>query len=78
MQEKPPGHFKVLGLRVLAGMLNRRDQGGADLRKRILNPLVKEGLLQRAYPNPNDPRQAYLALPPAGKGRAEPTYQNQP
>lgn len=62
---------QYLGLRVLAGMLNRRDQGGADLRKRILNPLVKEGLLLRAYPNPNDPRQAYLAQPSAAKRSAE-------
>jgi hypothetical protein len=44
----------------LASLLNRRDQGGSDLRKRILNPLVQEGRLLRAYPNANDPRQAYL------------------
>ena len=55
------GHY--LGLRVLADLLSRRDRGGADLRQRILNPLVKEGLLMRAYPRPNDPRQAYRSAP---------------
>ncbi|WP_158290124.1 ATP-binding protein [Ramlibacter sp. WS9] len=52
-----------LGLRVLAELLARRDHDGADLRKRILNPLVKDGLLMRAYPSPNDPRQAYQSTP---------------
>ena len=56
---------RYLGLRVLAALLNRRDQGGGDLRKRILNPLVQEGLLLRAFPNANDPRQAYLTNPQA-------------
>lgn len=54
---------RYLGLRVLAELLSRRDRDGADLRKRILNPLVKDGLLLRAYPRPNDPRQAYRSAP---------------
>jgi len=55
---------RYVGLRVLTELLARRDQGGADLRNRILNPLVKEGLLLRAYPLPNDPRQAYRSASP--------------
>ena len=58
------GHY--LGLRVLAELLARRDAQGDDLRKRILNPLVQEGRLLRAYPRPNDPRQAYMTAPDAG------------
>ena len=54
---------RYIGLRVLAALLGRRDQDGADLRKRILNPLVQEGLLLRAFPRPNDPRQAYMSAP---------------
>jgi hypothetical protein len=49
---------RYLGLRVLAELLGRNPDG-VDLRKRILNPLVSGNALQRAYPNPNDPRQAY-------------------
>jgi|APMI01.1.fsa_nt_gi ATP-dependent DNA helicase RecG len=49
---------RYLGLRVLAELLGRNPDG-VDLRKRILNPLVSGNELQRAYPNPNDPRQAY-------------------
>lgn len=49
---------RYLGLRVLAQLLGRNPDG-VDLRKRILNPLVASKELQRAYPNPNDPRQAY-------------------
>lgn len=56
---------QFMGLRVLAALLGRRDQNGSDLRKRILNPLVKQGLLLRAYPRPNDPRQAYRRAPQA-------------
>ncbi|MBK9348002.1 MAG: hypothetical protein IPN06_17150 [Burkholderiales bacterium] len=51
---------RYLGLRVLAQLLGRNPDG-VDLRKRILNPLVARKQLQRAYPNPNDPRQAYSA-----------------
>ncbi len=49
---------RYLGLRVLAQLL-ARNPDGVDLRKRILNPLVARKALKRAYPNPNDPRQAY-------------------
>lgn len=54
---------RFIGLRALAALLGRRDTDGSDLRKRILNPLVQEGRLQRAYPRPNDPRQAYRTAP---------------
>jgi predicted HTH transcriptional regulator len=47
-----------IGLRLLSELLNRDSD---DLRKRILNPLVKEGLLRRAFRRPNDPRQAYTS-----------------
>ena len=59
---------RYLGLRVLAALLSRRDAQGADLRKRILNPLVRQGRLLRAYPRPNDPRQAYMTAPGADVG----------
>lgn len=54
---------RFVGLRVLAELLHRRDRDGADLRQRILNPLVAQGALKRAYPRPNDPRQAYITVP---------------
>ncbi len=54
---------RYLGLRVLADLLRRRDRDGKDLRTRILNPLVAEGALLRAYPKANDPRQAYITNP---------------
>ena len=54
---------RYVGLRVLAELLHRRDRDGADLRQRILNPLVAQGTLKRAYPHPNDPRQAYITVP---------------
>lgn len=54
---------RFIGLRALAALLGRRDADGSDLRKRILNPLVQEGRLERAYPRPNDPRQAYRTAP---------------
>lgn len=53
---------RYLGLRVLAQLL-ARDSNGTDLRKRTLNPLVQEGRLLRAYPQPSDPRQAYMTAP---------------
>lgn len=56
---------RYLGLRVLADLLKRRDRDGKDLRTRILNPLVAEGALLRAYPKANDPRQAYITSPSA-------------
>jgi len=55
------GHY--LGLRVLSELLGRRDL--KDLRNRVLNPLVESGLLCRAFPSPNDPRQAYTRVKPA-------------
>ena len=54
---------RYIGLRVLSLLLGRRDPEGADLRKRILNPLVREGKLLHAYSRPNDPRQAYMSAP---------------
>ncbi len=54
---------RYLGLRVLAELLNRRDRDGKDLRTRILNPLVEQGALLRAFPKTNDPRQGYIANP---------------
>lgn len=51
---------RYLGLRALAQLLGRNPDG-VDLRKRILNPLVVNKALLRAYPNPNDPRPAYTA-----------------
>jgi predicted HTH transcriptional regulator len=47
-----------ISLRLLSELLNRDSD---DLRKRILNPLVKAGLLRRAFRRPNDPRQAYTS-----------------
>lgn len=58
---------RYLGLRVLADLLKRRDRDGKDLRTRILNPLVAEGALLRAYPKANDPRQAYITSPTTEK-----------
>lgn len=58
---------RYLGLRVLADLLKRRDRDGKNLRTRILNPLVAEGALLRAYPKANDPRQAYITSSPAEK-----------
>ncbi len=58
---------RYLGLRVLADLLKRRDRDGKDLRTRILNPLVAEGVLLRAYPKANDPRQAYITSPSASE-----------
>jgi len=53
---------RYLGLRVLSELLKRRNQEGGDLRRRILNPLVTQGSLKRAYPPANDPRQAYTTV----------------
>lgn len=49
---------RFLGLRVLANLLGR---DAADLSRRVLNPLVKDKSLRRAFPRPNDPRQAYTS-----------------
>lgn len=53
---------RYLGLRVLSELLQRHNQEGADLRRRILNPLVAQGALKRAHSKPNDPRQAYMTV----------------
>lgn len=58
---------RYLGLRVLADLLKRHDRDGKDLRTRILNPLVAQGALLRAYPKANDPRQAYISSPTTDK-----------
>lgn len=52
---------RYLGVRVLAHVL-RRDSN--DLVRRVLSPLVQEGALSRAFPRPNDPRQAYTTSQP--------------
>lgn len=49
---------RYLGMRAIAQLLGRQTDG-RDLRKRILSPLVVNQYLIRAYPNQNDPRQAY-------------------
>ncbi len=49
---------RFLGLRVLAYLLAR---DAADLSRRVLSPLVKNNSLRRAFPRPNDPRQAYTS-----------------
>ena len=54
---------RYLGLRVLSELLKRHNQEGGDMRRRILNPLVAQGALRRAYPQANDPRQAYTTVP---------------
>lgn len=59
---------RYLGIRVLAHLL-RRDS--SDLARRILTPLVGKGELLRAYPRPNDPRQAYISNPQASTGPSE-------
>lgn len=59
---------RYLGVRVLAHLL-RRDS--SDLVRRILTPLVGRGELLRAYPRPNDPRQAYISNPRASTGPSE-------
>ena len=65
---KDPVHD--LGLRVLAELLGKNPDG-VDLRKRILKPLVNHGALQRAYPNPNDKRQAYTSCSTPIPGKIE-------
>jgi len=51
------GHY--LGLKVLAVLLGRSEN---YLRQSLLNPLVEQGRLRRAFPTtPNDPRQAYTS-----------------
>jgi predicted HTH transcriptional regulator len=47
---------RYLGVHVLAHLLHKDPN---DLVRRFLTPLVSEGALRRAFPRPNDPRQAY-------------------
>lgn len=54
-------HRRFLTIKVLARLLDRQED---YLRQRVLNPLVEEGALVRAFPTtPNDPRQAYTSVP---------------
>lgn len=50
-------HF--IGLLLLAELLGRNEE---HLRNRILNVMVSKQLLRRAFPRPNDPRQAYTSM----------------
>lgn len=52
---------RYLGVRVLAHLLHR---DANDLVRRVLTPLVNEGAIRRAFPRPNDPRQAYITNSP--------------
>ncbi len=53
--------YDFIALDILAHFLNRNKEG---LRKRYLNPMVKDGSLQRAFPTtPNHPNQAYKKTP---------------
>ncbi|MGG5810567.1 RNA-binding domain-containing protein [Falsiroseomonas sp. CW058] len=50
---------RFLTIRVLSSLLSRDED---YLRQRILNPMVQDRVLERAFPQaPNDPRQAYIA-----------------
>jgi ATP-dependent DNA helicase RecG len=49
-------HF--IGLLLLSELLGRNEE---HLRNRILNVMVNKRLLRRAFPRPNDPRQAYTS-----------------
>ncbi len=51
---------RYLGVRVLAHLLHKDPN---DLVRRFLTPMVNEGVLRRAFPRPNDPRQAYTTNP---------------
>ncbi|MBI4620624.1 MAG: putative DNA binding domain-containing protein [Desulfobacterales bacterium] len=47
-----------VGLRLLSLLLGRNEE---HLRNRVLNKMVSTQLLRRAFPRPNDPRQAYTS-----------------
>jgi hypothetical protein len=50
---------RYLTIKVLARLLSRKED---YLRQRVLNPMVSEGLLARAFPTtPNHPSQAYTS-----------------
>ena len=53
---------RFVTLKVLAALLGRQE---GYLRQRVLNPMVDEGVLKRAFPqSANDPRQAYTYADP--------------
>lgn len=53
---------RFLTIKVLSKLLNRDED---YLRQRLLNPMVEDGTLARAFPQtPNDPRQAYTSSTP--------------
>lgn len=49
---------RYVGLRLLSLLLGRNEE---HLRNRVLNKMVSTQLLRRAFPRPNDPRQAYTS-----------------
>jgi predicted HTH transcriptional regulator len=49
---------RYVGLRLLSLLLGRNEE---HLRNRVLNKMVGTQLLRRAFPRPNDPRQAYTS-----------------
>lgn len=51
---------RYVGLRLLSVLLGRNEE---HLRNRVLNKMVSTQLLRRAFPRPNDPRQAYTSNP---------------
>jgi hypothetical protein len=51
---------RYVGLGLLSVLLGRNEE---HLRNRVLNKMVSTQLLRRAFPRPNDPRQAYTSNP---------------
>ncbi|MFH1027319.1 MAG: RNA-binding domain-containing protein [Pseudomonadota bacterium] len=51
---------RYVGLRLLSVLLGRNEE---HLRNRVLFKMVSTQLLRRAFPRPNDPRQAYTSNP---------------
>ena len=51
---------RYVGLGSLSVLLGRNEE---HLRNRVLNKMVSTRLLRRAFPRPNDPRQAYTSNP---------------
>lgn len=51
---------RYVGLRLLSVLLGRNEE---HLRNRVLSKMVSTQLLRRAFPRPNDPRQAYTSNP---------------
>jgi predicted HTH transcriptional regulator len=51
---------RYVGLGLLSVLLGRNEE---HLRNRVLNKMVGTQLLRRAFPRPNDPRQAYTSNP---------------